>query len=114
MAGRHAERRCGVRVRVTDVKVTDSYEFRPVRLFGRKTHIAAKPSWYTYYQLRNLWLIASQSGGRAVTKTGVLRRLLVDVALILLYRDKKGERLQLLLQGLRDGMRGVSGKGPVP
>jgi hypothetical protein len=97
-----------------EVKVVDSYEFRPVRLLGREAHIASKPSWYSYYQLRNLWLIADQSGGRAVTKASVLRRLVVDVALILLYRDRKWERLRLLLMGLRDGMRGVSGKGPVP
>jgi GT2 family glycosyltransferase len=97
-----------------DVKVTDSYEFRAVRLLGREVHIAAKPSWYSYYQLRNLWLIASQSAGRAVTKASVLRRLIVDVALILLYRDLKAERLRLLFRGLGDGMRGVSGKGPVP
>jgi len=96
------------------VKVTDSYEFKLVHPFGRKAHIADKPSWYSYYQLRNLWLIAVRSGGRAVTKASVLRRLIVDVGLILLYRDRKGERLRLLLRGLRDGMRGVGGKGPVP
>ena len=97
-----------------DVKVVDSYEFRAVHVFGRKAHIAAKPSWYSYYQLRNLWLIAEGSLGRAVTKGGVLSRLAIDAGLILLYRDKKSERLRLLLMGLRDGMRGVSGVGPVP
>jgi hypothetical protein len=97
-----------------EVSVSDSYEFRPVQLFGRKAHIASKPSWYSYYQLRNLWLIADQSQGRAVSKASVLRRLVVDVALILLYRDRKGERLRLLLKGLRDGMSGVTGRGPVP
>ena len=97
-----------------DVKVIDTYEFRPVRLFGREVHIAAKPTWYNYYQLRNLWLIADGSGGRAVTKASVLRRLIVDVGLILIYRDRKVERLKLLLRGLRDGMRGITGKGPVP
>jgi hypothetical protein len=61
-----------------------------------------------------LWLIADQSGGRAITKASVLWRLAVDVGLILLYRDKKGQRLRLLLKGLRDGMHGVSGMGPVP
>jgi len=96
------------------VKVIDSYEYRPVRFFGRRIHIAAKPSWYNYYQLRNLWLIASQSGGGATTKVGVLRRLIIDVLLILLYRDRKAERLRLLLLGLRDGIRGITGKGPVP
>ena len=97
-----------------EVRVSDSYEFRPVRLLGREAHIASKPSWYSYYQLRNLWLIAEQSRGRAVTKASVLRRLIVDVGLILLYRDKKVERLRLLLKGLRDGINGVTGKGPVP
>jgi hypothetical protein len=97
-----------------NVKVIDSYEFRPVRLLGRDALIAAKPSWYSYYQLRNLWLIADRSGGNAVSKPAVLWRLIVDVGLILLYRDKKAERLRLLFKGLGDGKRGVSGKGPVP
>jgi rhamnosyltransferase len=97
-----------------DVKVVDSYEFRPIRLLGREAHIASKPSWYSYYQLRNLWLIADQSRGGATTKAGVLHRLAVDVGLILLYRNEKAKRLRLLFKGLRDGMRGVSGKGPVP
>lgn len=97
-----------------DVKVIDSYEFRPVRFLGRRIHIAAKPSWYSYYHLRNLWLIASRSGGAATTKASVLRRLVIDIGLILLYRDRKTERLRLLLSGLRDGIRGVTGKGPVP
>jgi GT2 family glycosyltransferase len=112
--GWELQRRGWIQLLSHDVKVIDSYEFRPVRFLGREAHIASKPSWYSYYQLRNLWLIASESGGCAVTKASVLRRLAVDVALILLYRDRKGERLWLLLKGLRDGMRRVSGKGPVP
>ena len=112
--GWELQRHGWVRLLDCDLTVTDSYEFRPVRLLGREAHIACKPTWYSYYQLRNLWLIASRTGGRAVTKASVLRRLVVDVALILAYRDRKRERLRLLFKGLRDGMRGISGKGPVP
>jgi hypothetical protein len=112
--GWELQRRGWVQLLAREVTVTDRYEFRSVRLLGRDAHIASKPTWYSYYQLRNLWLIASRTGGRAVTKASVLRRLVVDVALLLCYRDQKGERLRLLFKGLRDGMQGISGKGPVP
>lgn len=98
----------------TDVFVTDNYEFRPVRLFGRTVHLASKPSWYAYYQIRNLLLIARRARGTAVGWGGILLRFLADVALTLFYRSQKRERLHLLFKGALDGLRGISGKGPVP
>lgn len=112
--GWELQRRGWTQLLCSDVTITDSYEFAPVRLLGRDIHLAAKPSWYMYYQVRNLALIARRSRGAAVSRLSVALRTFVDIGLILLFRDRKGERLRLLLTGLRDGLRNVSGKGPVP
>jgi GT2 family glycosyltransferase len=98
----------------TDVEVSDNYEYAPVRLLGREIYLATKPSWYTYYHLRNQILIARGTRGTAVSWASILARAIVDVSLILLFRDLKGERLKLLLRGTIDGLKGRAGKGPVP
>ena len=112
--GWELQRRGWTQLLCSDVTITDSYEFSPVRLFGRDVHLATKPSWYMYYQLRNLTLIARRTKGAAVSWPSVALRTLVDIGLNLLFRDRKVERLRLLLTGLRDGLRNVSVKGPVP
>lgn len=98
----------------SDVTTIDNYEFGAVRILGRQIQLAAKPSWYNYYQLRNLALIARRTRGGAVSWGSIALRLAIDLALILLFRNAKIERITLLLKGLRDGLRNISGKGPVP
>jgi hypothetical protein len=112
--GWELKRRGWTQLLCRDVKVDDDYEFAPVRLLGRQIHLAAKPPWYNYYQQRNLWLIARRTRGEAAGMPGVLARLIVDVALILGFRDRKAERLKLTFKGFRDGLAGRTGKGPVP
>jgi len=98
----------------TDVQVVDHYEFTAVRVLGREVQIASKPSWYAYYHWRNLLMVARGTHGEAMSLGRLAARAIVDVGLIVLFRDKKLERLRLLFQGLFDGLRGQSGKGPVP
>jgi rhamnosyltransferase len=98
----------------SDVEVADDYEFAAVRLPGREVHLAAKPPWYSYYQSRNLLLIAAGTQGAAVSRASALFRFLTDVGLIVALRDRKIERLRLLLRGFVDGLRGRTGKGQVP
>lgn len=98
----------------TEVDVIDHYEFTPVRLLGRQIHVAAKPPWYAYYHWRNLLMVARGTHGEAMSARRLVTRGVVDVALIILFRDSKLRRLRLLFQGLFDGLRGRSGKGPVP
>lgn len=97
-----------------DVSVTDNYEFSATHFLGRKVHLAAKPSWYMYYHMRNLLLIAKGTGGEAIAYPSILGRMFIDVTLILLYRDHKRERLRFLTKGIADGVRGIGGKGPAP
>lgn len=112
--GWELQRRGWTQLQCPDVHIVDSYEFKPVRLLGRDMHLADKPSWYMYYHLRNLLLIARRSRGAAAGWSSIAVRMIVNVGLIVFYRDKKIERLRLLFAGLIAGVRNVSGKGPVP
>lgn len=98
----------------SDVRAADNYEFTEVRLLGRTVHLAVKPSWYNFYELRNLALIARRSRGSAVSWANIGLRMMIDLVLILMFRDRKLLRLRLLMSGLFDGLRNVAGKGPVP
>lgn len=95
------------------VTVDDNYEFRAFHIAGRTVHIADKPAWYSYYQLRNLALIARNTGGDAVSWFALAKRASIDFALLAVRSDRL-RRARLLLKGLVDGLRGRSGKGPVP
>lgn len=98
-----------------DVLVVDSYEFHPVRLFGRTRYVASKPNWYAYYQMRNLILIARRSGGEACTRSELLRRVVAGVGgRLLLPRPGRLAWFGNFLKGIAAGMKGVTGKGPVP
>jgi hypothetical protein len=112
--GWELQRRGWVQLLCSDVEVIDDYEFSPVRVLGREVHLAVKPPWYSYYQARNLLLIARGTHGRAVSVASAVVRFVSDLTLILALRDRKFERLRLTIQGFADGLRGRSGKGPVP
>lgn len=97
-----------------DVTVVDEYEFRRVRFLDRVTYITDKPVWYTYYLLRNLLIIAHRSKGEAINRWDIARRGLVEAVVILLYRNSKRKRLELLVKGWWHGLAGHTGKGEVP
>jgi GT2 family glycosyltransferase len=97
-----------------DVRLEDSYEYRKTRLLGKTVYVAAKPPWYSYYQLRNLLIIRRRSKSRAADIFAIALRGLVECAATMLFRERKAERVKLLFMGLLDGLRGVTGKGPVP
>lgn len=101
-------------LRCSDVIVNDDYEYREVSMFGSKRFIADKPSWYLYYQLRNLIIIARRSRGQASSRWTIMRRGLTDALLVLWFRDHKWERLRFLALGGIHGLLGRTGKGPVP
>jgi len=84
-----------------------------VRLFGRDFYIADKPPWYMYYQLRNLVIIGRRSRWKAIGPADLAARTIGDLVLTALKRDR-GSRISLLMRGLLAGLRGDSGKGPVP
>jgi GT2 family glycosyltransferase len=104
-----------VQLQCRDVVVVDSYEYHPARLFGRTVYIASKPNWYAYYQIRNLILIARRTGGEACTPFQILRRMAVGAGgRLLVPRPGRTAWFGNFLKGLVAGMKGVTGKGPVP
>ena len=92
-----------------DAEYCDDYEYRRVRLLGRDLFIARKPAWYAYYTIRNLVIIVRRTRAGLRGHTFLLRRLVREFVLTLLFRTEKGTRLTFLMRGLGDGFRGVTG-----
>jgi hypothetical protein len=98
----------------TATVIDESYEYRPVGVAGRRVHIADKPPFYSYYSIRNLILIDQRLRPGWRFRRAILAKLLKEHVLTMLSRNHKRERLALLWDGIFDGLRGISGKGPVP
>lgn len=104
-----------IQLQCRDVVVVDSYEYHASRLFGRTLYISTKPNWYAYYQIRNLILIAKRTGGEACTPFQLLRRVAVAAGgRLLVPRPGRAAWFGNFLKGMVAGMKGVTGKGPVP
>ncbi|HEX8239473.1 MAG TPA: glycosyltransferase [Allosphingosinicella sp.] len=104
-----------VQLQCRDVVVVDSYEYHAARLFGRTVYIVSKPNWYAYYQMRNLILIARRSGGEACTPFQLLRRMAVGAGgRLLVPRPGRIAWFGNFVKGILAGMKGTTGKGPVP
>lgn len=105
-------RRAGYRqVVANNVIVDDPYEYKNYELAGRTIHITEKPSWYQYYTVRNLLLLAKQDTSAAPM---VVERLIAELGLVLTLRPRKVERLRLFGIGLAHGLLGRAGKWTVP
>jgi GT2 family glycosyltransferase len=97
-----------------DAVYMDDYEYQHIRVFGRDIYITRKPSWTTYYVIRNLLLIVKRTGGGLRAWTFFIKRVFREVMLAILFRDRKRERLSLALKGIADGFIGKAGKGLLP
>lgn len=94
--------------------LSGGFDYTKRRVFGRDVHIPEKPTWYSYYNIRNLILIRRKYGPDVVAYGVILRKLLQSTARILLLEDKKFERISLLYRGAAAGIAAAEGKGPVP
>ena len=94
--------------------LSGGFDYTKRRVFGRDVHIPEKPTWYSYYNIRNLILIRRKYGPDGVGYGVILRKLLQSTARILLLEDKKVERISLLYRGATAGLAAHEGKGPVP
>jgi len=97
-----------------DALFDDNYEYirNSAELDGIR--IVNKPSWLTYYSVRNLILIVRRA--RPVMKFEVLVgiRIILESLLIFLFRPTKRARLRFLLQGVADGLKNRTGKWVLP
>ena len=90
---------------VCDAVYPDNYEYKNTWL-GR---IVDKPAWRTYYNSRNLTLAVRRSRNRPVFHAAVFYRLLRELALILLARGCKCERITGLFMGALHGWTSTIG-----
>lgn len=100
-----------------DVVVVDDYEYREMKVAGLKTFGISKPSWYVYYQFRNMLLIKQRTGGEACGSVQIAKKMVRTGGGIILtparFKDKLAT-FQLMITGIREGLRGNAGKGPLP
>jgi len=96
---------------VCTARSDDAYEYRRL---SSGTWLSDKPSWYSYYYARNLLLAARRSHGPLLLQATVLGRVLSEFAVIAALRSEKRARLGFLSAGLRDALRGRSGKWRLP
>jgi GT2 family glycosyltransferase len=87
----------------------DDYEYQSVRLFNRTIHIADRPAWYAFYHARNLVLIARRLRPGFEGWSFVMRRLIQEAILVMLFKKKKTRRIGLMVRGIRDGLLNKGG-----
>jgi GT2 family glycosyltransferase len=86
---------------VRDAIYRDNYEYAQSWL----GNTVDKPAWRTYYNARNLILAVRRSRNTQLFHAAVCYRLLRELALIILAKDSKKQRLGGLLKGTLDGWR---------
>lgn len=99
---------------VREAVFDDEYEYRRVRLGPCSVAITEKPAWMTYYQGRNLVLVATKVRPTARTRGWVGYRIVQEIGVTSLLRDQKARRLGYLARGVVDGLRGRTGKWDLP
>jgi rhamnosyltransferase len=92
----------------------DGYECRTVRVAGRDVTITDKPSWYTYYQIRNLLLCTRRAAHTPTDWAIAAGRIGLELGLSGLVRNDRSRRLRHLAAGVRDGLLGRTGKWRLP
>ncbi|MDQ3030790.1 MAG: glycosyltransferase [Myxococcota bacterium] len=99
---------------VPSARADDDYEYSTHRFLGRTLHLADKPAWYAYYQIRNLILITRRNERPRLDRAVVAMRLAQELTLTAAFRSQKALRYRLLASGLVDGLRNRSGKWRLP
>lgn len=98
----------------SDVAYLDDYEYQHVSLLTRRLFITRKPSWTSYYVIRNLLLIVRRTGNNPQAWLFFTKRFAREVLFAILFREAKLRRLGLIWQGFAAGLAGKTGKGKVP
>jgi hypothetical protein len=92
----------------------DSYEYRAVGADRASVKITDKPTWYAYYQLRNLILVTRRNERGAATWSMVAARAALEFGLTVAARPDKLRRVRFLAHGVMDGLLDKSGKWQYP
>lgn len=92
----------------------DNYEYAHVNTPTGHRRVVDKPSWITYYTIRNLILIARWAGPFVVFPSVVALRVVLECLVILFFRFDKRRRFRYLIRGVIDGLRNQTGKWIMP
>ena len=85
---------------VTEALYRDNYEYRQSWIGST----VDKPPWRTYFNFRNLLLAIRRTRPRPLFYAVAAYRLMLEIALIVLIRNHKLERLRFLLKGFMQGI----------
>ncbi len=99
---------------VCDAVFEDGYEYKTHGTGQASVNISDKPTWYAYYQMRNLILVTRRNERGAATWACVAGRVGLEFGLSLTLRKDKARRLKFLLSGIRDGALNTTGKWAYP
>lgn len=99
---------------VCDAVFEDGYEYEAHGSGNAQIRISDKPTWYAYYQMRNLILITQRTASNSLTWSVVAGRVALEFGLSATLRKDKKRRMQFLLAGIRDGLLGKAGKWKYP
>jgi GT2 family glycosyltransferase len=88
---------------VCDAVFHDTYEYQPTA-FG---YVINKPTWRTYYNMRNLILAIRHTRNRPLYHATGALRFVLEFWVIVLLRRNKWRRMRMLWAGAIDGIRGV-------
>ncbi len=95
---------------VTGARADDNYEYRAYAVGGRALHVTDKPPWYTYYGARNLMLLLRRTRRPTSLFLVAAMRIVLEVVVIGLMRQRKLLRYRLLGHGVVDGLRNRGGR----
>ena len=97
-----------------DAVLGDIFDYVGSQIGGLTVHRPYKPTWYAYYDIRNLLLIRREYGSAGIPLLSIAKKLAKSTTRIILLDDHKADRLRLLYRGSLAGLTGKTGKGPVP
>ena len=93
---------------VCDAVFHDAYEYRATPL----GYVISKPTWRTYYNMRNLILAIRRTRNRPLYHFTGAFRFILEFFVIILVREDKWRRLRMLCAGAIDGIRGIEKMQP--
>lgn len=100
---------------VSSAETVDSYEYKAVDFSPAGKVIADKPMWYSYYDARNLILIAFHRLHSPILAAFMCIRVLLGLLLIAFkFKDNKKMAFSFCLNGIKDGFKNNSGKWKLP
>lgn len=92
----------------------DGYEYKTHGTGQAAINVSDKPTWYAYYQMRNLILVTRRNARGPVTWACVAGRVGLELGLSMTLRKDKPRRMKFLFAGIQAGLTNQTGKWTYP